>query len=458
VIAGDRAKEDNARMKFNLRLKPIKPAAMAAASVGADEFAAAMESFAPFPARIALAVSGGPDSMALAFCLKRWCDQKNADITIAAFIVDHNLRAASAAEAVQTQKTLAHIGIEAEILRWRHSPHVTRLHETARKARFGLLVETCRRHGMAVLLFAHHRDDQAETILMRFAKGSGIDGLCGMRAQTVRDGIRILRPFLSIPKERLIATCRAANLAFAHDPSNASQKFARGRLRHIMPLLEAEGFSIDRLLDLAKRAQDAKTALGHATSMLVRVATKIDDTGIISIDLEHLRSSPRAIAERALGICLQSIHPEDYASSHAALTTLTDALLADADMATRTLHGCLIGKNGKRAFIMRECAAIEDAPAINPGETLVWDKRWHIALSTEAQDRFTIRPLGNPPHEILDRLAPGLRKQIPQGRGRTTLPSLWLNDALALIPALPCCAYSSPAKASLALFWPPADA
>jgi tRNA(Ile)-lysidine synthase len=203
--------------------------------IGEGDFARLMENFAPFPDKLALAVSGGPDSMALAFCVKRWARRD-----CVALIVEHGLRAESAEEAKQVKQRLQNMGIPAEVMPWEHEDGLTRLHEKAREARYGLLTEACHRLGAGDLLTAHHQGDQAETILMRLAKGSGIDGLAGIAPQSARDGIRLLRPFLSLPKERLIATCEAACIDMVTDSSNKSEKYARGRLRKIMPLLASE--------------------------------------------------------------------------------------------------------------------------------------------------------------------------------------------------------------------------
>lgn len=417
--------------------------------VAADEFAALMEAFAPLPpSRFAVAVSGGPDSMALAYCVKRWSDDGLA------LVVDHGLRPESATEAENTCKELSKLGMATEVLRWEHPPVVARLHVTAREARYGLLAEACRRHGIRDLLLAHQREDQAETILMRLAKGSGVDGLAGMKPETWVDGVRLMRPFLSMPKARLVATCRAANIEFLADPSNASEKFARGRLRRVLPLLEPEGLSVERLLDLGARAAEAREALDHYTRALLRVASRRDEAGVIAVDLEHLRAAPRAIAARALSACFRHINPAAYAPERASLMPVLDALCGDRPMEARTLHGCGISKNEADALIMREYAAIGDANIIRAGETVTWDKRWNVTLGANAETvSYTIRPLGNPTHGVLDRLAPGLRHKVPQGRARAGLPSLWQADGLALIPSLETTAGPADARAWLAKPW-----
>lgn len=417
--------------------------------VCADEFAALLSGMNS-ASRVAVAVSGGPDSMALAICLQRWATTHNAEIL--ALIVDHGLRPESERESRETKDRLAQLGLPAEILQWKHPPIITRLHATARKARYNLLVEACQRHGMKDLLLAHQREDQAETILMRLAKGSGVDGLAGIKAQTMMGDVRILRPFLSIPRRRLIVTCETAGVAFITDPSNQSSKFARGRLRRVMPLLEDEGLTVERLVELASRAAEAREALDYYTKEFLRVSSQRDVAGAIRIDLDRLRAVPRAIAARALTAALQNIHMDDYPPEQASLNRLLDAVLNHEEMPVCTLHGCLIGKTDNQATLMREVSAITDEKSVEPGKTVIWDGRWGLQFGADLENSYTVRPLGHPAHELLDNLAPDLRRRIPQGRARAGLPALWQGENLALIPSL---VEESSAKAQLVTLWPP---
>ncbi len=393
------------------------------------EFARLMEPLGAGGRPLAMAVSGGPDSMALAWCVKMWGRQA------VAFIVDHGLRAESAEEARTVKKRLEVIGIPTEILRWEHGPLTTRVHVQARKARYDLLIEACRRHGFKDLLLAHQRDDQAETILMRFAKGSGIDGLAGMAPVTMTGGLRLLRPLLGVPKERLVATCRAAGIAYVTDSSNAKTKYARGRLRRVQELLADEGFSPERLADLGERAREAKEALDHYTRALLRVAVAQDLAGMLKIDLEQMRSAPQAVALRALAACLQTVHPADYAPERAMLLPLLNDVLGEAPMGARTLHGCVVNKTDRHATVVREYAAIADVRSIAPGQTVEWDGRWRVSLGADCNmTDLTVRALGVQTRDALDRLAPGLRQRIPQGRLRASLPALWEGRELKAIP------------------------
>ncbi|MDD5586368.1 MAG: tRNA lysidine(34) synthetase TilS [Alphaproteobacteria bacterium] len=406
-----------------------------AAALTPEEFAALMETLDADPRNLAVAVSGGPDSMALAWCAKRWTGDRGGSLS--AFIVDHRLRPESGEEAKAVQQRLAAVGVKAEILRWEHSPIASRVHAQARKARYDLLLEACRRHGIRDLLLAHQREDQAETILMRLAKGSGLDGLAGMAAETAMNGVRLLRPLLTVPKERLVATCEAAGLVFVTDSSNSATKYARGRLRRVLPLLEAEGLTVERLIDLGERAGETRDAMEHYAQALLRVAARMDEAGVVSLNLEHVRSAPRAAALHALGDCLRSLHAADYPPQRAMLLPLLEALCRDGPMGARTLHGCIIGKGAVSATLTREYAAITDEKPIAPGETILWDGRWQVHVSPECQMKhLVVRKLGMPLRGELDRLAPDLRRQVPKGRARAVLPSLWQGENLALIPDL----------------------
>ncbi len=394
-----------------------------------DAFSRLMQGFAPVEGKLALAVSGGPDSMALALCVERWARQD-----FIAFIVDHGLREESASESAQVQIRLRQTGIPAEILVWEHAPVAGRLHEKAREARYRLLTEACRRHGAGALLTAHHSGDQAETILMRLAKGSGIDGLAGIAAESLRDGIRLLRPLLSVSKERLVATCDAAGVAYVTDPSNGAEKYARGRLRKVLPLLEAEGLTVESLTGLGARAREAKDALDFYTWEFLTKAAQTELGGSVCLDRTALRVAPRAIALRALASCLRYVHDEDYPPEYASLSSLVDASLGTEDEPTRTLYGCIASIAENRVMILREPVAACEALPLPSGATVLWDKRWLVTADSTAPDTV-IRALGNPPHAVIDALAPTLRRQIPQGRIRASLPALWEGEKLCAIPS-----------------------
>ena len=197
----------------------------------APEFARLMRIFEPFEAKpiLAIAVSGGRDSMALALLAQDWAREREG--TILVLIVDHGLRADSVREAAETQARLASYGVSADILRWTDDKPSSGLQEAARVARYRLLFEACRERGILHLLVAHHADDQAETVAMRAGRGSGPDGLAGMAALVEHRHARLLRPLLALSRARLTATLLARQVPWIDDPSNTDPRFERARLR-----------------------------------------------------------------------------------------------------------------------------------------------------------------------------------------------------------------------------------
>jgi tRNA(Ile)-lysidine synthase len=213
-------------------------AAPGAAPIDAAEFAtlmAGVEPFEPAP-RIALGVSGGADSLALALLAASWARSRAG--TAVALTVDHRLRRESAAEAAQIGAWLAARQIPHHTLLWEDHPPARRgLQAAARAARHRLLEEWCAENGVLHLLLAHHRQDQAETLLLRLARGSGVDGLAGMAAVAERRSCRILRPLLGVAPARLAATLELLAQPWVEDPSNQNPAYARARLRRSLSLL-----------------------------------------------------------------------------------------------------------------------------------------------------------------------------------------------------------------------------
>jgi tRNA(Ile)-lysidine synthase len=197
----------------------------------AADFARLMVPFEPFEraAVIAVAVSGGRDSLALALLAHEWAAAHSGRVV--GLIVDHALRPESAAEAAATAALLERHGCQAKILRWSEAKPRTGLQEAARGARYRLLRAACRRRGLLHLLVAHHADDQDETVAMRAARQSGPDGLAGMSGAVELPEVRLLRPLLGVSRSRLTATLLARGVPWIDDPSNADPRFERARLR-----------------------------------------------------------------------------------------------------------------------------------------------------------------------------------------------------------------------------------
>ncbi|MGY3583370.1 tRNA(Ile)-lysidine synthase [Bradyrhizobium sp. USDA 4341] len=210
---------------------------------------------------IVLAVSGGPDSVALMWLAARWRRTLAQGPRLVAVTVDHGLRPEAAREARDVKRLARSLDLPHHTLRWSGPKPSTGVPAAAREARYGLLAQAARKHGATHIVTAHTRDDQAETLLMRMLRGSGVAGLSAMARETERDGIMLTRPLLDISKARLIATLKKARIGFADDPTNRDPSFTRPRLRALMPLLAEEGGDARNLARLAARIARANAAL-----------------------------------------------------------------------------------------------------------------------------------------------------------------------------------------------------
>jgi tRNA(Ile)-lysidine synthase len=210
---------------------------------------------------IVLAVSGGPDSIALMWLAARWRRALTRGPRLIAVTVDHGLRAEAAREARDVKRLARTLDLPHRTMRWTGAKPKTGLPAAARDARYRLLARAARASGASHVLTAHTRDDQAETLLMRLVRGSGIAGLAAMARVTERDGVLLARPFLNVSKSQLVATLKRAKLGFADDPTNHDPHFTRPRIRAVMPVLAAEGGDARNLARLASRLARANAAV-----------------------------------------------------------------------------------------------------------------------------------------------------------------------------------------------------
>src|SRR5437762_3582092 len=262
--------------------------AMPAAPLTLGELSAALAAIGGFEAKplIAVAVSGGPDSLALAILADRWAREHGGQLI--ALTVDHRLRPESAEEAQIIGGWLAARGIAHHILVWADPKPATGIQEAARAARYRLLAGWCREQGCLHLLTAHHREDQAETYLIRRRAGSGIDGLAGMSALRELAGVRLVRPLLAVPKARLTALLETERQPFLSDPSNRNPVFERARLRRDTAVGDVERLSAE-LRDYGRQ----RIARERQLDQLLGSAVTLHPAGFAIIDSLADRKSTR---------------------------------------------------------------------------------------------------------------------------------------------------------------------
>lgn len=352
--------------------------------VGAVEFAALMRPFEPFEGRprLAVAVSGGRDSLALALLAREWVRQRGGDLT--ALVVDHALRPESAAEAEQVRLTLASCGIEAHVfrLRWQRRPS-SGLQESARARRYRILRDWCGEQGVLHLLLAHQADDQAETYVLRKERQSGPEGLAGMSACVEFPEVRVLRPLLPVPRARLSATLKARRQPWIDDPTNEDPAYRRARLR--MEGLPSPRESLLRRVDqaAARRVVSERTL----AAALVELAQP-HPLGAVYVDAHALRALPKAVAAQALSRIVATVSGGEHEPRSERLAGALDHLRAATPKPGRqppaeppkgtTVGGCRIVWRGGGWLVAREAASIQDRGQWSGDASVEWDGRFLV--------------------------------------------------------------------------------
>lgn len=416
-----------------------------AAPVTGEEFAVLMAGLGDRLPGVpyAVAVSGGADSLALTLLLADWLRGAGRDrASLTALTVDHGLRAESGAEAALVGQWMAKAGIDHRILRWKGAGGAN-LQARAREARYRLLGDWCRQHDIAGLFVAHHQDDQAETFLLRLARGSGVDGLSAMAPVSQRSGICLLRPLLNIPKARLLATLDARHQPWIEDPGNASPSFARNRLRALMPKLAREGLGAGRLAAAAASMRRARAALEHDTARSLSRCARIDGAGYALLDSARMGAQPLEIRLRVLAALLGVVSGNMYRPRLKGLHRLESAIAA-AGFRGQTLAGCRVGRSPKTVagnydlLISRELRAIPGARPLDAGQSpMLWDNRFRVAWEpplVPCGAPLLVGRLGRRGIMHLRRLAASdVLAAIPPSV-RPSLPALRRGDELVAVP------------------------
>jgi tRNA(Ile)-lysidine synthase len=340
--------------------RPAKP-------LGALLFARAMRALGPFEEApgLAVAVSGGSDSLALTLLAARWAASRGGRIT--AITVDHGLRPEAAGEARQVKRWLSARGIRHVTLRWRGPKPERGLPAAARDARYALLARYCRRHGLLHLLLAHQAEDLAETFLIRLGHGSGLIGLAAMASVTEFEGVRLLRPLLSVTRATLRATLQAQGQGWIEDPTNQDLNFERARLRAQMPQLQSQGIRVASAAATARALGRARARIeDRVAALLVHMALQRD--GRARLPRPLLLEAPRPLALQTLAGLLQTIGGQDYPPRGDALDRLLDWMESGTGRA-RTLAGCRIAVHGEGFTIAPETGRPDrpSAPGAGPG-------------------------------------------------------------------------------------------
>ena len=390
--------------------------------------------FAPFAGlrRLGLAVSGGADSLALLILAERWRDAALMRPELVVLTVDHGLRPESAAEARFVGDVARRYGLSFRALRWDGPVPSSGIEAAARAARYRLLAEAARAEGITHLATAHHRDDQAETFLMRLARGSGVYGLAAMAPETDRAGLRLVRPLLGLAHDDLVAEVRAAGLTPVEDPHNADPAFDRVRMRRLMPMLAAEGLGAETLAATAQRLARAAAALDLYVGRLFERAAEADVFGAVRLQAEAWRAEPEEIRLRALARILRAAGGAAYVPRPESVEALAATMASEDVLAARTLAGVVVDRHGDAFRFQREGGrdGLSDI-AVEAGFEGVWDGRFQVAVAGAGASGLVLGALGEPGRRQFAASAPrGMARAV------AALPALRRGGTILACPGL----------------------
>lgn len=397
-----------------------------------------MAAVGPFERRphLAVAVSGGADSLALCLLTDAWARERDGRVT--ALTVDHGLRPGSAQESALVKTWLSERGIDHVGLTWTEDKPGSGIQAAARRARYRLMADWCREAGVLHLLLGHHRRDQAETVLMRMARGSGPDGLAAMAPVVETVSVRLLRPLLDMAPERLRAFIKAIGQPWIEDPSNTDSRFARTRVRATLPGLAATGVTTEALADQAQRMGEARSRLDEAEAVLMARGCRLHPAGFAWLDVSTITAAPKDVQARVLGRLLGLVGGRQYRPSGDKLARVVREVV-DGGAAAATLGGCALHRYGGALLVYRESRGLPSPQPVSASASLFWDGRFAIRLATEGGDLnepVWLAPIGAAGWREMVQDRPELRRHPLPSRARPTLPSLKDSNGVFNAPHL----------------------
>lgn len=385
----------------------------------AARFAAALDALAP-GGRLALAVSGGADSLALLLLAAGWAGLAPGR-RLHVLTVDHGLRPESADEAADVAAHAAALGLDHAILRPSSALPRRGLEAAARACRYDLMAGWCRAAEVPALATGHTLDDQAETLLMRLERGSGLYGLAAMAPETAWGGIRLLRPLLGFRRAETAGLVAGRGLRAVDDPMNHDEAFSRVRLRRAIAGL---GLDAEGLAATARRLQRDRAAIESLVDELLRRAVTLSPAGVGEIEVAALASAPPPLVERALGRLIRAVGGGAYPPRRDRLDRLAALVVAGGAFPGATLGGCRFLAGRGRLRVLREARGLGPDLALAAGGRGVWDGRFAVLAGAEP---VTIAALGD--------LRPAGLPVLPLAE-RRVLPAVFSRGRLIAVPTL----------------------
>ncbi|MDW3222602.1 MAG: tRNA lysidine(34) synthetase TilS [Paracoccaceae bacterium] len=372
------------------------------------------------PRAIGAAVSGGSDSIGLLCLLHDFSQTHGTDLHVVT--VDHGLRADAAREAGVVADLCTDLNIPHTVLQWRGWDGQGNLQNEARRARYRLIAEWARARQLACVALGHTLDDQAETVLMRLARGSGVDGLSAMAPRRLADGITWLRPLLNVSRTNLQKDLKRRNVIWCDDPSNDDDRFDRVKIRQALAVLEPMGVTAKALGQVAFNMARARDALSWQAFLAARATVKIE-RGAVRINWNGYVTLPDEIARRILSGAICWISGAEYTPRRKAMLGLIESLKQNV---SATAGGCQVSRDDDSLWIYRELSPVVDLTC--PLEQ-TWDRRWRLE-GPLPNDDVHVGALG---HNGLRQFCSWRTLDVPRDVLSTT-PAVWNGSDLISAP------------------------
>ena len=380
----------------------------------------------PENGQIAVAVSGGADSLALMLLARKHFE-------VIALTVDHGLRAEAVAETAMVAALCASAGIAHVSLTWHGEKPEGNIQAAAREARYKLMADWCLEHDVSYIATAHHMDDQAETLLLRLARGSGVYGLAGMAPTRELGSVTLIRPLLAVPKTALISYLSAHEIEWVEDPSNQSSKFDRVKIRRLLANPPVEGFRADRLAGTASRLRRSRDALEHYEALWLGRAVEAFPEGYAYLKRAELCGEPEEILLRGLASLCRFAGKGAYVPRMEKLLRLFGELQRE-DFRGQTLYGAQFTPiSTDIVLVSRELRDCEAETTLE--DTCSWDNRFEICAKGDIAG-LKICALGEEGWRQLKASAFCTEEmQVPRVAA-LTLPALFRGSDLQAVPHL----------------------
>ena len=302
---------------------------------------------------LAVAVSGGPDSLALAFLTK--CYSLKNQVKVKYFIVDHKLRKESFSEAKGVKKILKEINIDCKILPWHGQKPSKNVQALARDKRFFLLSNECKKNNIKFLLLGHHSGDLYENFLIRMIRGSGLNGLISFNKRTKykNQNLEIVRPLLDLEKKDLIHVSKKVFNFFVQDPSNINKDFKRTRVRNLLDFLEKEGLDKKKLILTINNLKDSDKSIKFYVDRNLKenvVFLKKTNTYILN---QNFFDQSHEIIFRSLTKIVQILGKKNYPVRGKSINGLISEI-NNKSFSKITLGGCFVDRVNETILISKE--------------------------------------------------------------------------------------------------------